>query len=100
MINHLQIPSSSATMALVGISALMATGQAHWPAREEPAYAVPPSISTVSFFERTIILPAPPALDFEHEIASIYAALSEGQEPLGAEFEAAWEAIAPSLYEA
>jgi len=37
---------------------------------------------------------------FGQQIAEIYALLLEGQEPLGAEFEAIWDANVDSLYEA
>lgn len=36
---------------------------------------------------------------FASEIAKIYAVLLDGQEPLGAEFEAVWEANVDQLYE-
>ena len=39
------------------------------------------------------------AQDFGREIAAVYASLSEGQEPLGAEFEAVWDANVADLYE-
>lgn len=38
--------------------------------------------------------------DFGVRLAAIYASLCEGQEPLGEEFEAVWDAHAEGLYEA
>lgn len=87
-------------MAVMGISAAMAAGAITWPGRDEPPYVLVRSPSTVSFVDAPR-RPAPvQAFNFSREIAQIYADLSAGQEPLGAEFEAAWDAIAPSLYEA
>ncbi|MDG4604095.1 MAG: hypothetical protein P9C55_15170 [Defluviicoccus sp.] len=37
--------------------------------------------------------------DFARQIAEVYAVLSEGQEPLGADFEAVWDANVDILYE-
>lgn len=33
------------------------------------------------------------------DLAAVYASLSEGQQPLGADFEAVWDANAEKLYE-
>lgn len=86
-------------MAVVGISAAMAAGAITWPGRDEP-YVLVRSLPTVSFADGPR-RPAPAqTFNFSREVAKVYADLSAGQEPLGAEFEAAWDAIAPSLYEA
>lgn len=37
--------------------------------------------------------------EFEAHLAEIYAKLAKDQEPLGAEFEAVWDAHADALYE-
>lgn len=88
---------ATATVAIVGFNAALAV--ANWPVNN-PAYVTSHSIPTFSFFERSIS----PALlatsnDFAQEIASIFASLSDGQVPLGAEFEAVWDANADSLYQ-
>jgi hypothetical protein len=91
--------TSPATFAVVGLTAAMAAS-ATWPARETPAYLTTHSGSTYSFFEKSLTLAEPStAQDFGREIAAVYASLSEGQEFLGAEFEAVWDANVASLYE-
>ncbi len=46
-----------------------------------------------------MINPDEQTFDFAREIAEIYAKLLEGQEPLGPEFEAVWDANVRTLYE-
>lgn len=97
--NH---PSQTAAGALVvAFSATMAASQAHWPTREVPAYIVPQTTRTYSSFvdEAVVVIPRLDSDIFAREIARVYAALSNGQEPLGAEFEAVWDANIDSLYE-
>jgi len=94
--------SQSAAGTLVfALSAAMATGPVAWPVRDTPIYIVPQTSGSYSPFVEQSLIVAPPAESnlFEREIAGVYASLSEGQEPLGAEFEAIWDANVDSLYE-
>ena len=65
-------------------------------------YSIPHTAGTYSsFVDKAVIVTPKFRRDvFSGEIAKVYAALSEGQEPLGAEFEAVWDANVDSLYEA
>jgi len=66
----------------------------------KPVYVTSQSLPTFSFFEKSIaIMPATTSHDFAQEIASVFASLSEGQEPLGVEFEAVWDANVDALYQ-
>lgn len=95
-----QYRTTPSTFAVVGLAAAMAAGAA-WPAYETPAFVTEHSGSTYSFFEESLTLDEPStAQGFGREIAAVYASLSEGQEPLGAEFEAVWDANVANLYEA
>jgi len=86
-------------MAVVELAAAMAAG-ASWPTRETQAFVTDHSGSTYSFFGASLTLDEPStAQDFGREIATVYALLSDGQEPLGAEFEAVWDANVADLYE-
>lgn len=87
---------------VVAFSAAMATGQVHWPVREVPAYVVNQTAGTYSHFADTAVIIASklPSDTFAREIAAVYAALSERQEPLGVDFEAVWDANVADLYEA
>lgn len=97
-----QYRNSSATLAtMVGLTAALAAGYPIWPAPDAPAYVTKHDRSTFSFFEKSVTFaPSVAATDFGHEIAAVYTLLSEGQEPLGAEFEAIWDENVASLYEA
>lgn len=89
----------TATAAIVGFNAALAVGSATWPAHE-PVYQTDQSIPTFSFFEKSLVVaPATNLHDFAQEIASIFADLSDGQKPLGAEFEAVWDANVDLLYQ-
>ena len=82
--------------AILGLNAALAV----WPV-DDPIYVTTQSIPTHSFFERSLAGSRAVTLhDCAHEIASIFAFLSEGQEPLGAEFEAVWDRNVDSLYQA
>ncbi len=86
---------------MVGLTAAMAAGYPIWPTPETPSYVTRHDRSTFSFFEKSVAFATPlTAQDFGQEIAAVYALLSEGQEPLGAEFEAVWDKNVASLYEA
>lgn len=89
----------TATAAIVGLNAAIAVGSATWPAHE-PAYVTSQSKPTFSFFETACaVVPMTSSHDFAQEIAAIFASLSESQEPLGAEFEAVWDANVDALYQ-
>ena len=95
-------PSQTAAGVVVfALGAAMAAGPANWPVREVPIYIVPQVAGTYSPFvdKAVVIAPTLAADEFAREIAGVYAALSERQEPLGAEFEAVWDANAADLYE-
>lgn len=98
--NEIVLPRKvTATAAIVGLNAALAVGGATWPAHQ-PIYQTDQSIPTFSFFEKSLLVaPATNPLDFAQEIASIFAMLSEDQQPLGAEFEAVWDANVDSLYQ-
>lgn len=98
--NEIVIPRKmTATAALVGLHAALAVGGENWPA-PEPLYVTTQNKPTYSFFEKSlIIVPSTASHDFAQEIASVFASLSEGQQPLGVEFEAIWDANADALYQ-
>lgn len=57
-------------------------------------------MTTFNLFEEILISPEDPDIQkFEQEIASIYAALADGQERLGREFEDVWDENIEQLYE-
>lgn len=98
---HHQVSNSAAGTLVFALGAAMATGQVTWPVREAPLYIVPQTGPSYSpFIERSVFLvPNSGSAVFAREIANVYAVLSEGQEPLGAEFEAVWDANVECLYE-
>mgnify|MGYP000945778106 CR=1 FL=1 len=74
-----------------------------WPVQDDPAYSVryqhTASYSTYDCGLFSFVTPPTTISDFAREIAGLYADLLEGQEPLGAEFEAIWDANVDELYE-
>ncbi len=98
--NDIILPKNvTATAAVVGLNAALAVGSATW-LEHDPVYVTTQSIPTFSFFEKSLsIAPTTLSHDFAQEIASIFASLSEGQQPLGAEFEAVWDANVDALYQ-
>ena len=84
--------------AVIGLSAAIAAGTVAWPVRETPAYVTLRDGSTFSYFEKSLRFGST-AQDFADGIARVYASLLQGQEPLGAEFEAVWDANVSDLYE-
>ena len=99
--NEIVIPRKvTATAVIVGLNAALVVGTAVWPA-QEPVYVTTQSIPTFSFFDKSVVAYSTPASqDFAREIVGIYTTLSKGQESLGEEFEAVWDANVNSLYEA
>lgn len=84
--------------AAIGLSAALAAGTANWPVRDTPAYVTPRDGSTFSYFDKSLKFGST-AQDFADSVARVYASLLQGQEPLGAEFEAIWDANVADLYE-
>lgn len=71
-----------------------------WPEHETHTYT--PMHSESSYGSRETVSAFDPSFtseDFARELTAIYASLLESQEPLGAEFEAVWEANIPEMYE-
>ena len=93
--NEIQYRAATATAAIVGLNAALAVGQATWPA-PEPLYVTEHSSPSFSFFEVSLNTTNQ---DFAKEVASVFAELSKGQKPLGAEFEAVWDDNLDALYE-
>lgn len=97
MINEITFPNAaSATAAIVGLNAALAIGATAWPPIER-TYSLNEAVSTISFFDSSIVEMTDKG--FAREIASVFATISEGQEPLGAEFEAVWDGNVDTLYE-
>ena len=89
--NEITFPNAApATVAIVAVAA------GAW-VQTEPAYFVNEAVPSISFFRSTSAEVINE--EFAREIASVFAALSDAQEPLGAEFEAVWDANEESLYE-
>ncbi len=93
--------ASAGTLAVVGLTAAMAVVQVDWPVNEKPVYEVHHINPSYSPFIEKFLTSSPISkqMDFAREIAEFYAFLSEGQEPLGSEFEAVWDANVDNLYE-
>lgn len=103
MNNILERHSVSTTAAMVSFTAALAVGGGlpYWPRHETPILTTTHAESSYSFFEKSLAFEAADMkLDFASQIVDIYASLSVGQEPLGTEFEAVWDANVASLYEA
>lgn len=98
--NEIVLPRTmTATAAIVGLNAALAVGNASWPA-QEPVYVTSQSNPTFSFYEAEFaVIPTTTSSDFAQEVADIFVSLSEGQEPLGAEFEAVWDENVDALYQ-
>ncbi len=97
MMDEITFPNTvPATAAIVGLSAAIASGAATWPENKQ-AFFVNEAVPTISLFDPS----AREVTDekFAKEIASVFAILSRGQEPLGAEFESVWDDNVDTLYE-
>ncbi len=113
--NEIALRDVPATSAIVGVNAMFANmttqvertvHETAWPVQEaawpvlEPVYVTSRSASTFSFFHTALAFTSTTgSAEFAQEIATVFASLSEGQEPLGAEFEAAWDANVDALYQ-
>lgn len=88
----------TSTTFAVAIGAAMLAGQFQYPPRVEP-YEVQQVRGTYSDVLENLLKPA--GVDhFAQQVAAIYNSFAEGQERLGAEFEAAIFSDLESLYEA
>lgn len=95
-------PFQTATGALAFVvGTAMGTGQPDWPVPEPPSYGVTQLAPSYSEFSERVMLAfkQPAHADFAHDMAAIYVSLSERQERLGDEFEAAIFDDLDSLYE-
>ncbi len=84
--------------AVIGLSAAIAAGTPTWPLRDTPVYVTLRDGPTFSYFEKSLRFGST-SQDFADGIARVYASLLQGQEPLGVEFEAVWDAHVADLYE-
>lgn len=98
--NEIVFPRTvTATAAVVGLNAALAAVNGVWPAHE-PSYVTTQSNPSFSFFEAALAVTSRTSShDFAQDVAAIFASLSEGQEPLGAEFEAVWDENVDTLYQ-
>ncbi|MBL4595955.1 MAG: hypothetical protein JKX99_05195 [Robiginitomaculum sp.] len=98
MTNNIENLAVVGTMA---VFSLIAANPVSWPEPEGTVYEVPensPSYSSVTEQAR-LSTTSLVQNDFVREMSAVYAALSDGQEPLGAEFEAVWDQNIDTLYE-
>ena len=97
--NDMTLSNKTATLALVGVSAALASGQA-FGLGVVPVYSTSQSDSSYSFVGRSLSdSPSVEPYNFSQDIASEFATLSKAQEPLGTEFEAAWDDNLDRLYQ-
>lgn len=95
--------SQTTTGALAfAVGAALVSGQPAWPVRETPSYTVTQATPSYSQFSEQIMIAGkqPVHTEFARDIAALYVALSQRQERLGYEFEAAIFDDLDSLYEA
>ena len=98
--NEILLPrTATATAAIFTLNAAFTVGNAAWPVHK-PIYSTIQSSSTFSFFDVSrAVEPRMSLHDFAQEIAEVFASLSEGQEPLGPEFETVWDENLDILYQ-
>lgn len=98
--NEIFLPhTTTATASVSPLNAAINVGNSAWPAYKS-VYSTNQSSSTFSFFETSRAAePKMDRHDFAQEIARVFASLSEGQEPLGSEFEAVWDENLDVLYQ-
>ena len=92
--------AATAAVVLSGSFVLSPT-QVSWPT-QEPKYKISQDTPSFSLNEKRFAtsnqqIPTIPQ-DFVIQIETIFSALSRGQEPLGSEFEAVWDANLSELY--
>lgn len=95
-----QTPMSSMGTVAIAIGTALATGQAYWPSMDAPAYVIQHTGSSYSqVTEQVLASIENPHSSFVDHMASIYASLSQRQQLLGQDFEAAIFDDLDSLYE-
>lgn len=95
--NNLQVQRSNA--AALNAAALIAIAALNWPVYER-AYSVDQSVPTHPGPANNYTIAASPKVQsFANQLATIFASISEGQEPLGPEFEAVWDQNLETLYQ-
>lgn len=100
IVDYATSPSSCGTLAVLGITAALATGQLAWAVSNQPSYLVADSSSSYSLVEKSLNISGNAIKpDFAAEVANFYSKLMMVQEPLGAEFERVWDENIDSLYE-
>jgi hypothetical protein len=88
------------TIVVAGLTAALAATPAIWPDRARPNFVTTHVGASFSSFEKSLsFAPVSEISKFADQIAAVYAELSDGQEPLGAEFEDIWDANVAILYE-
>lgn len=98
--NDLVSYQTKSPFAAISLTAALAI-PVGWPA-PVPKVVVPTHVGATYSGFQTHLTPVPLAAHdpFTAQVSEFYATLSEGQEPLGAEFEAVWDANVATLYEA
>lgn len=101
LIENRNVVGSVGSFAVVGLTAAMASGHVCWPVSNKPIYTAERAIASYSAFtvETLKIQPTSAIPNFAQEISAFYSELTRGQSPLGAEFEAVWDANVDRLYE-
>ena len=89
----------TSAVIILSIAASVTVGTPTWPELESSYYRNRQSVSSYSAVESKLSATDSVAQNFDRDIAEVYVLLSETQEPLGAEFEAVWDARASYLYE-
>src|SRR5579863_3996243 len=95
-----QTSSTNTAIMIAAASAVLAAGNIFWPDPTRPAYRrfANSSYSDVTRLMRSATVSMP--LSFQVQISKIYASLADGQQELGREFTAIWDANLDALYEA
>ncbi len=89
------------SLSITRVDSHFSSDLASWPEIELSTYVSNNAAPTFSSFKNSLTsLSQAAVLDFGQEIATVYASLLDGQEPLGTEFEAVWDANVDQLYEA
>ena len=99
MNNIMQSTTPLAVASMSGASGASPAAARAWPG-PVPARVIVNRETGTSNFRKNVLLPFDglSVREFEDEMASIYASLAAGQEPLGEEFESVWDANVLDLY--
>ena len=93
------IHDMTATALALGLTTAVGMGTVEWP-KHEPIYVTTESNPTFSPFGVFFVSAPTESLEgFSQDMTEIFASLSEGQEPLGPEFEAVWDENLDALYQ-